>query len=322
MDSQSPISTDGPEAPPVLDVLGLGVAVRDATVWLDHFPAPDEKLPAAAFVESGGGPVPTALVVLSRLGRRCGFVGLVGDDEAGRFVRRELEREGVDTRGLETRPGHETPTSVILVVGPHRTICEWRQEVVPVAPEALVPLRPALEGCRALHVDARMPDAQSEAAAIVRRHGGVVMLDAGHPRPGVDLLLPNVDIAILSSTFPGRLPDAPEPEAFLDDLASRLPDDGPRIAGLTLGPDGCLLRDGDGSLVRIPGHAIEAVDTTGAGDVFHAAFLDAHLDGADVEAAGRFANGAAALKCLGRSGRAPLPDRAAIRDFSGLASNA
>jgi len=299
-----------------IDVVGMGVAVRDVTVWLDHFPEPDEKLPARDCVESGGGPVPTALVVLSRLGRTCGFVGLVGEDDAGRFVRRELERENVDVTGLRVAPDLETPASIILAVGAHRTICEWRQEIVPLEPSALIPLRSMLENCRALHVDGRMPDAQIEAAAIVRDAGGIVMLDAGHPRPGVDRLLPHVDIAILSSTYPGRLRNAPDREDFLGDLVSKLSSGGPRIAGLTLGPDGCLLRAGDEDAIRLPGHTVEAIDTTGAGDVFHAAFLAAYLEGDDLEAAGRFANAAAALKCLGRTGRAPIPDRDGIRAFA------
>jgi sulfofructose kinase len=300
------------------EVVGLGVAVRDLTVWLGHFPAPDEKLPAEAFVESGGGPVPTALVTLARLGTACSFAGLVGDDRAGRFVRDELLREGVDCRGLRLREEVETPTSVILVVGPHRTICEWKQRIVPLEPEALVAIEGDLEICRFLHVDGRMPEAQLEAARRVRSAGGRVVLDAGHPRPGVEALLPHVDYALFSHTYPTCMPGRPDPREFLENVLSTLAPDGPRVAGVTLGADGCALRAPDLPLLRVPGHDVEVVDSTGAGDVFHGAFLRALLDGEELEPAARFANAAAALKCRGRTGRAPIPPRAEIRRLAGL----
>jgi sulfofructose kinase len=301
-----------------VEVLGLGVAVRDLTVWLDHHPAPDEKLPAQNFVESGGGPVSTALVTLARLGTRCGFLGLVGDDHAGRFVKDEMEREGVNCDGLVLRSGIETPTSVILVVEEHRTICEWRQEIVPLEPEALARIEPAIDRCRYLLVDGRMPDAQIAAARRVRSAGGAVVLDAGHPRPGVDALLPHTDVAILSHTFPAALPGSPEPEAFLSHLVSRMAPDGRRIAGLTLGARGCIIQSGDARSLSLPAHTVEVADTTGAGDVFHAAFVHALLAKDDLESAARFANAAAALKCRGKTGRAPIPGRAQIRHFAGL----
>jgi len=126
------------------------------------------------------------------------------------------------------------------------------------------------------------------------------------------------DVAIASHTFPAGLPGAPSPEAFLPDLLAKLAPDGLRIAGVTLGRDGCLaVRDGEAP-VRVPGHEVEVADTTGAGDVFHAGFAAALLEGESVEAAARFANAAAALKCRGRTGRAKLPDREEIRALAGL----
>ena len=300
------------------DVFGIGVAPRDLTVWLEHHPAADEKLPAEMFIESGGGPVPTALVALTRWGHSCGFAGVVGDDHAGRFVRDELAREGVDPAGLDLRSGVDTPTSLILVSGPHRTICEWRQVVLPLGAEAIEPLAPALERCRALLIDGRMPEAQDAAARHVRRGGGFVMLDAGHPRPGVEDVLPVTDVAIVSHTYPAGLPGRPEPEDFLEDLRGRLAPDGLRIVGVTRGAAGCIVRSAREGPIRIPGHDVEVVDTTGAGDIFHAGFAAALLDGASLEDSARFANAAAALKCRGRTGRAILPTIGEIRGFAGL----
>lgn len=299
------------------DVFGIGIAPRDLTAWLEHHPAADEKLRAAAFVESGGGPVPTALVALARFGYRCGFSGVVGDDHGGRFVRDELVREGVDVSGLALREGVDTATSLILVSGEHRSICEWGQVEQPLAAADVEPFADALARCRALLIDARLPEAQAAAARRVRSGGGFVLLDAGHPRPGVDTVLPLTDVAIVSHTFPAGLPDRPDPEAFLESLVDRLAPDGLRIAGVTLGSQGCLLRSADEGLVRIEGHEIDVVDTTGAGDVFHGAFAAALLDGESLSDAARFANAAAALKCRGRTGRARLPDRDEIWRLAG-----
>jgi sugar/nucleoside kinase (ribokinase family) len=133
-------------------------------------------------------------------------------------------------------------------------------------------------------------------------------LDCGHPRRGVEEILEHADIAILSCTYPQSLyGEDYDPEEFLKELRSRLPLDGPRIAGLTLGEDGCCISTPESSFIRIPGHPVDAVDSTGAGDVFHGAFVHAFLNQETPESAAHFANAAAALKCTGMSGRAPLP---------------
>ncbi len=297
-----------------MDAVGIGVAVRDLTIRLPRPPAPDAKVRAEGFAESGGGPVPTALVTLARMGRRCAFGGVVGRDPAGDLIAESIAREGVGTAGLARRDGWVSPTSVILVHDGGRSVCEWRQEDLPYAAADLEPLHASLESCRYLLIDARMPEAQIEAARMTRRHGGRVLLDCGHPRPGVDELLGLCDIAIVSHSYPASGTGAdPDPAAFLEGLRWRLAPDGPRIAGMTLGPEGCIILDEAGKPIRVAGIRVEAVDTTGAGDVFHGAFVHALLDGEPIPRAASFANAAAAHKCLGLTGRAPIPGPAEIR---------
>ena len=77
---------------------------------------------------------------------------------------------------------------------------------------------------------------------------------------------------------------------------------------MTLGALGCALMSRDAGMVRIPGVPVAAVDSTGAGDVFHGAFVHAYLETRSLERAARFANVTAARKCEGLTGRAPLPD--------------
>jgi ribokinase len=291
-----------------VDAVGIGVAVRDISVVLDRFPAPDEKLQAKDLYESGGGPVPTALVTLSRFGHPVAFAGVVGNNTAGRFIVESLRKENVETSGVVIRDEFQSPTSVILVENGRRTIFECWQYDLPVTLEELEEKNVPFDSCRFLLVDARAPEVQIEAARKVRRAGGRVVLDCGHPRKGVDELLTVTDLAILSYTYPQTLHgDGYDPAGFLKELSSRLPKDGLQIAGLTLGPNGCAIFSPDSSFLRIPGHRVQALDSTGAGDVFHGAFVHAFMDGKSLESAARFANAAAAMKCTGMTGRSPLP---------------
>jgi ribokinase len=299
-------------------IIGIGVAVRDVAVWVDHHPAADEKLPATDFRETGGGPVATALVTLAGWGRSCAFAGVVGDDESGRFVRNSFVAAGVDVRGLVLSPTAETPASIILVSGEHRTICEWRQEALPLPEDELSRIDSLFAGCRGLLVDGRMPEAQVAAARRVRAAGGFVMLDAGKPRPGVDALLPVTDVAILSHDFHAKLDDGSSREEFLATLVSRLAPDGLRIAGLTLGAEGCVIRTAEREPEYFSAFPVDVEDTTGAGDVFHAGFAEALLAGTEVPDAARFSNAAAALKCRGRTGRPGLPSVAEIRNLADI----
>jgi ribokinase len=291
-----------------VDALGIGVAVRDIAVHLDTFPQPDHKYRARNLYEAGGGPVATALVTLARLGRRVSFAGVVGNNAAGGFIVESLNKENVETSGVVYRDSFSSPTSVILVENGRRTIFECSQRDLPVSIEELAAKDVPLHSCRFLLVDLRIPEVQIEAARRVRKAGGRVVLDCGHPRKGVDEVLPLTDIAILSHTYPrSQYGEDYDPAEFLRELCSRLHEDGPRIAGLTMGADGCAVFTPQSSYIRIPGHRVKALDSTGAGDVFHGAFIHAFMKGESPESAARFANAAAALKCTGMTGRSPLP---------------
>jgi len=300
-----------------MEVLGIGVAVRDIAVRLDAFPETDRKYQAREFRETGGGPVPTALVTLARLGREVAFAGVVGEDSAGRFIEEGLRREGIDVRGVVRRRGFDSPSSVIVVENGRRTILECSQYGLPLTLEELEATGAGFEGYRAFLADARLVEIQLEVARRIRASGGAVLLDCGHPREGVDELLAVTDIAILSHTFPAALHgEDHDPREFLAGLWERLPADGPRVAGLTLGERGCAIYTQDEGYVHIPGHPVESVDSTGAGDVFHGAFVHAWLYRDSAVEAARFANAAAALSCRGMSGRFPLPSEAEILRIS------
>ena len=289
------------------DAIGIGLAVRDVSVLVDRYPKPDEKMPARELHESGGGPAPTALVTLARLGRKTALCATVGDDAVGRFILEGLVRENVDVSAVAVRSDFVSPTSVILVEGGRRTILEPPRGVDFPLEWSDVRKLP-LEDAEALLVDARVVEVQTRAARVVREAGGLVVLDCGHPRAGVDGLIAESDIAIFSHTYPAALhgPDV-DVRAFLSNVQPRLPQSGPAVAGVTLGPQGCAMLSREEGFFQVEAPAVEAVDTTGAGDVFHGAFLHAFLKTGSVETSARFANVTAARKCEGMTGRAPIP---------------
>jgi ribokinase len=289
------------------DAIGIGLAVRDVSVLLDRYPQPDEKMKARELHESGGGPAPTALVTLARLGRKTALSATVGDDAVGHFILDGLSRENVDVSAVAVRPDFVSPTSVILVENGRRTILEPPRGVdFPLEWNDVRKL--PLEEASALLIDARVVEVQTRAARIVRDAGGLVVLDCGHPRPGVDGLIAESDIAIFAHTYPAALHGADvDVQAFLVGVQERLPPSGPAIAGVTLGPRGCAMLSREGGFFQLEAPTVQAVDTTGAGDVFHGAFLHAFLKTGSVETSARFANVTAARKCEGMTGRAPIP---------------
>ncbi len=307
-------------------ITGIGIVVRDVTARVARFPGSDEKLAAEDWWETPGGPVPMALLAAARLGVPAALVGVVGDDPAGRLVRDVLAAEGIDLRHLLVRPRLATPTSLVIARGDHRAIVECGQvEVADFLGEELLPvLADRLAETRFLLVDARFPALQEAAAREVRRHGGRVVLDAGHPRPGVDALLPLADVAVLSRTWGDRQGLAPEDA--LDRVAAAMPAPGEEgvpgarrgtIAAITLGPEGVIARVDRGPVLRIAGHPVTAVDTTGAGDVFHGVLVAALWRGESPERALRLANAAAALKVQRPTASAAIggwPDIEALLD--------
>ena len=95
--------------------VGLGLCALDYTFQVRNYPRLDDKIEAIAFTRQGGGPVPTALCSLSRLGVFTAFIGKCGKDVEGKAIRDELRRFGVNTSGLILDPDSRTPRAFIIV---------------------------------------------------------------------------------------------------------------------------------------------------------------------------------------------------------------
>jgi len=292
-------------------VVGLGQASVDYLGALPHFPAENRKAELTGLAVQCGGPACTALVTLARLGIPAAFLGSIADDALGQRIRTNLQDRGIDISQLKVSPDCTSQFAFIAVTpaSGHRTIFWHRGTAPPLAPADVHLER--FPGATVLHLDGLMHDASREAARQARRAGLTVVMDAGTLRERSAELLPLVDVLIASETFAEPLVgQGADPRETLEVLRAM----GPGRVVVTLGARGSVGRDAFGFYVQ-EAFPVQAVDTTGAGDVYHGAFIYGLLEGWEMPACLRFASAVAALKCLTLGAQAGIPDLAATRDF-------
>jgi sulfofructose kinase len=231
----------------------------------------------------------------------------VGGDDAGAVMLRELASEGVDVSAAIVHPGCRTPSAAVIVDGRgERLIVSFVDPRLPSHAGAL-PLD-EVGSCGAVLADIRWPEAALAVLGRAKRENvrGVVDVDLG-PQARIEEIVSMASDAIFSAPALARLAGTGDPEAGLRAVA-RL---GAAVVGVTAGEKGAWWLD-RGTIRHQPAHAVTAIDTTGAGDVFHGAYALAIAGGAPVAQAMRFASVAAALKCARGAGRRGCPARAEV----------
>jgi sulfofructose kinase len=252
-----------------VEVVGLGENATDIVMRLPAFPAPGGKQRIRDVSRLAGGSVASALVTCRRLGLRVRYVGAIGGDDHGRFQLASLRAERLDLRYLRHARHARSRVSHIAIDDStgERTIF-WERDQRLDFPAGSVTAE-MLNGAGVLHLDATDLRAALAAARLARRAGIAVVADLDTMAPGIDRLLPLIDYPIVSSEF--LVPATSERDPFLA-LERLARDSGARLVGVTLGRDGALVLSA-GRFLYSPGFHIDAVDTTGAGDVFHGAFI-------------------------------------------------
>lgn len=286
-------------------VVGLGQACLDLLGRVPRYPEVDGKIEVEELTFQGGGPVSTALVALARWDASVVFCGRIGDDEQGRRIHQGLLDEGVDCRGLRTDKGATSQFAFIAVERDtaRRTIFWNRGSARPLNTEEVrEEWGELIVAARVLHLDGLHLDAALAAAEIARNAGVTTVLDGGTLRPGVERLLPLIDHAVVSARFGEALAPG-NPEAALRRLLAY----GCAAATVTQGDAGSLSQERGGELFHTPAFAVDAVDTTGCGDVFHGGYIYGLLQGWPLPRTVRFAAAAAALKTRALGGRAAIP---------------
>lgn len=303
--------------PHCVEVVGLGQASVDYLGRIPRYPDEDEKVELEALEIQCGGPASTAMVTLSRLGIATAFIGSFSDDSFGSRIRRELDREGIDATYSKVTPGYRSQFAFIGVSPTHgkRTIF-WHPCTAPDVEKADINLS-KFPKARILHLDDLMIGADLEAARQAKDQGIQVVLDAGTFREGILEVIPLVDVLIASEHFHVPLlgPDKPLKETLLT-----LFEIGPKEVVITRGARGSVGWDGRLILAQ-KAFPISAIDTTGAGDVYHGAYIYGILQGWAMEEKMRFASAVSALKCQSVGARKGIPFLSEVTDFMNKVGN-
>ena len=274
------------------DILGIGENATDTVLRLAAFPALGTKVEMLGARIMPGGQVATALIACQRWGLRTRYVGVVGDDPAAEIHRRALRRAGVHAHLVHVS-GSLSQLSFIFVdtSSGERTIAWIRDPRLTVPPSFLH--RSWIASARLLHVDGHDPLTTSLAASWARASGIPVVADLDHMNPRLSRLLPFVDFPVTSKEFPVDATGETSPLKSLPQLQRKF---GFRAICATLGVAGALAWDG----VRFwyaPSYKVRVVDTTGAGDLFHAGFSYGLLHRWDLQRILDFSCAAAGLNC-------------------------
>lgn len=287
--------------------MGLGLASLDVLIRVDEMPCWEHGGGISAFGLDGGGPVGTACVAAARLGAQVGFIGTAGNDENAALKLHSFHHAGVDLTRLVVRAA---PESKIILVYIHEKTGERvfyglrSSDRQPIKPEEID--RDYLTSADYLLLDG-FEGASLEAAKWMHQAGKKVMLD-GHATRGslseeMRALVSETDYLICGSGFAPALTH----KAELWDAGKAALKVGPQIVVQTEGANGSYTVCADGECFHIPAFEVPVLDTTGAGDVFHGAFLVGLVHGWDIRKIVIFSTAVSGIKCTRLGGRKGIP---------------
>ena len=287
------------------DVAGFGTNAVDFLIRVPEYPAFNSKIELKDYSQLAGGEIATAMVGLQRLGAKTCYAGRFGDDAAGAFGIESLRSEGVDVSFAETIAGAQTQIAFIVIDerSGERTVI-WKRDAKLSYSAEEAPLE-IVERSKVLHITPHDTEACVALARRGKEVGTIVSIDLDNTFPGLNDLLPLVDILITSAELPRRMFGMDDHRDALAAMKERY---GSRVIGITLGEDGSLLLCG-GEFIETPGFPVPGgcKDTTGAGDSFRAGLIHGLINGGSIEQSAVAANAVASLKCRAVGARTSLP---------------
>ena len=297
----------------IFDVVGLGLNSVDVLCELNTFPAFNSKSEASNIAYQGGGQVATAMVALSRLGLNVSYIGSIGDDKFGEFSIESLRSEGVNVENVTIQSGLSSQFAIVLVQSQGkeesrggRTII-WKRDTF-ISPENVDPK--LIASSKYLHIDGHNIDAEILACEIAKSEGTLISFDAERVFPKIEKLIEKTDFLISSENFPEQFTGEKNPHESLKRIFAF----GPKLVGMTLGYKGVLAFDGS-TFYEIESFPVTVVDTTGAGDAFHAGFLYGQIKNFSIEESLQYGNAVAAINCTKLGGRSALPSSDEVSHF-------
>ena len=292
----------------MIDVVGIDAPCMDFLVNLEELPYTNCSMPILQSSWQGGGKAATALVALARLGGSCGIVADIGSDLYGDVIEWDFTRHGIDTSQLRRMEGAGTSLSLVLSDRKtHGRSVIWQGGGAPLVNDLDVQY---LQQAKYLHVPG-VSGVFAEAMKIVREAGGKVVIDADRYDPAILDGLAMIDVFIASEFFFDRVAQGRDVETCCREIQKK----GPQIVIFTFGAKGCAGIGMDGVFFSEPAFDVPVVDTTGAGDVFHGAFIYGLLQGWDARRCAEWGNAVSAIKITRLGGRAGIPDLQTVNKF-------
>ncbi|MEW6377018.1 MAG: PfkB family carbohydrate kinase [Thermodesulfobacteriota bacterium] len=290
------------------DVVGMGLNSVDFLAVVPEFPSLNSKMKILQFSKQGGGQVATAMVALSRWGVRTKYIGKVGGDELGQFSLNSIHQEGVDVSSVTVEPNASNQFAIIIVdaISGERTIL-WDRDERLMYREGELRNEDICSG-KLLHLDGHDLRAAIQCARWAREEGIPTVIDLDKVEPFTSELIREIDFVITSSRFPALFTGISDRERALIEIQKQVPG----FLCATLGREGAVALV-EGEFFYVKGFEVKTVDTTGAGDVFHAGFIYGLLQNWEAPEILRFANVAAALKCQNLGGRKGIPTLEEVR---------
>ena len=292
-------------------IVGIGANVFDTLYNIPTYPTEDTKMRATASKTAGGGPVATGLVAAQKLGEATAYIGVLSDDNGGKFLKEDFEKYGVNTDFIEIKSGYRSFASVLWLCADStsRTCVFDKGDLPPLVLNDAQ--KQAVKDAEILMVDGNEMDAAVEAAKIARENGTKELYDCGGLYDGVEKLLALTDIMIPSEEFSlGHTGCATAEEA-----AKKLYETyNPEVVVVTHGKQGGLLYNGN-DIINYPIYPAKVVDSNGSGDVFHGAFAAAVAKGYDYLKCCHFSSAVSGIKCMSVGARESVPDFETTKNY-------
>ncbi|MCL2664733.1 MAG: carbohydrate kinase family protein [Defluviitaleaceae bacterium] len=292
------------------DIVGVDWPCIDLNINVKTFPKPNGGEMIRRLSWQGGGKVSSGLTAAGRLGVRSAILGAVGDDIFGRFCRDDFERHNVDTAGLAARANCSTPFCTVIsdqdtggrsiIYKPGTSGGVDYNEVD----------KKFLRGVKYFFI-AGINDDVKKMSLEAKSNGAEIVIDADGYSEHVMDFAEHIDVFVASEAVYAALGgNYLNTQSVCESVIKK----GPSIVVFTMGEKGCAGLSAEGYF-ELPAYKVEAVDTVGAGDVYHGAFIAGLLDGRSVVETARFASACSAVKCCRIGGRAGVPNKKVLEDY-------
>ena len=330
-----------------IDIVGIGASTLDRFIVVDHYPTGREVQQVVSSTTDGGGPVATALAVAGKYGACTAMIDSIGDDMVGRHILDDFEKYNVNTNAIQVERGAKSGVATILVKQSTGERAVFFERSTATEPDFLEVHKQLIEDAYILHINGRHRQLMRSAMAVAKEAGTIISLDGGAQRYDEDMkpITEDSHIVIVARDYAEKYTGTTN----LEDACRIIHDRGALIAGVTDGANGSYFVWPNGTAYRCePFPQKSIVDTTGAGDSFHGAFLAnlahiinhmkeqetistskshgasicavellKHCAHSDLEKAAIFASAVASLNTQGIGGRSPLPTLQSVQELIG-----